>query len=101
PNPPDTALATLATLQCGVAQVLPIGSNVSVTSALVPAVNSAIYYLVGHRNTSGPKTVLGRGANNAVEIYPISCPYSAERREHRGGPSGPPLFVQGRVRAAW
>ena len=74
PNPPDTTLATLATLQCNMPQVLPIGSNMSVTSSLVPAVNNAIYYLVGHRNTTGSKTVLGRGLNNAVEISPISCP---------------------------
>jgi hypothetical protein len=54
--------------------VTPIGSNVSVTTSLAPPVNSAIYYLVGHRNTTGAKTILGRGLNNAVEISPISCP---------------------------
>ena len=75
PDPPDTALATLVSIQCDVAQVLPIGSNVSVTSPLIPAVNSALYYLVGHSNpAAGSKTALGRGLNNAVEVSPISCP---------------------------
>ncbi len=72
---PDSALATLTTLSCDVAQVLPTGTTMSVTTnALTPA-NTAHYFLVGHSNpTSGAKTALGRGVNNAVRISPITCP---------------------------
>jgi len=71
---PDTALSTLATLSCNVAQVNPVGSTMSVTTNTTTPSNTVHYFLVGHNRTSGANTALGLRSNGTMRIAPISCP---------------------------
>jgi hypothetical protein len=74
PSAPDTGLATLQTLACNVPNGA-AGTTLSVTNSDSPALNSASYYLVGHRNTAaGAPTVLGRRSDGSVRYAPIACP---------------------------
>jgi hypothetical protein len=74
-NTPDSALASLTSLSCDLAQVLPLGTTLSVTTTATVPANTAHYYLVGHSNpTAGSRTALGRGVNNTVRVAPIACP---------------------------
>ena len=76
PGTPDTGLASLAIVSCGIGVGVPVGTNIPVTPAtLQPATNSMFYYLVGHNSlTAGARTALGRGVNNAVRLPALTCP---------------------------
>src|SRR6185503_989016 len=71
---PDVALASLTTLSCNVAQALPVGSTMSVTTSTTTASNTVHYFLVGHNQVSGGSTVLGLRSNGTLRVSPISCP---------------------------
>jgi hypothetical protein len=78
PGTPDTGLASLAIVSCGIGVGVPVGTNIPVAPAtLQPLPNSMFYYLVGHNSlTAGAKTALGRGVNNTVRLTPpaATCP---------------------------
>jgi hypothetical protein len=75
PGAPDTALASLATLACDNSIGVAVGTGLTFTTTAAPAPNSMHYYLIGHSSTvAGAHTVLGRGANNSIEVAPITCP---------------------------
>ncbi|HXU13194.1 MAG TPA: hypothetical protein VN898_14665, partial [Candidatus Binatia bacterium] len=75
PMVPDVTLATLAPLSCNVAQALPVGTNVTVTTTASPAAGSAHYYLAGHNHpATGARTPLGLRSDGTVRLAPIGCP---------------------------
>jgi hypothetical protein len=74
PAAPDTNLATLTSISCNVANGAP-GTNVTVTTALQPAANNAIYYLVGHNPVvAGGQAALGRRGDGTLRPLAPSCP---------------------------
>ncbi len=75
PGAPDTGLASLVTLLCDTGIGAAVGSTQTFTTTAAPLPNAMHYYLVGHSSTvAGAHTVLGRGANNNIEVAPITCP---------------------------
>ena len=65
---PDISLGTLTTLSCNVAQVLPVGTTMSVTTNTTTPANTVHYFLVGHNQTSGASTVLGLRSNGTLRV---------------------------------
>jgi len=75
PIVPDVSLATLGSLYCDVAQALPIGTSVTVTTQASPPAGSAHYYLAGHNHpATGARTPLGPRSDGTVRLAPIGCP---------------------------
>jgi len=74
-NLPATVLDPGAPTNFGslVCNVPNAGPTVSTTTALQPAANTSLFFLVGHRNP-GASTVLGLRSNGTARIAPISCP---------------------------
>jgi Thrombospondin type 3 repeat len=73
--PPDAGLSTLSTLTCNTGIGTPVGTDITVNTSASPSVGSALYFLVGHSNTTaGSKPALGRASNGSVRVSPVSCP---------------------------
>ncbi|HET8945757.1 MAG TPA: hypothetical protein VFQ07_02140, partial [Candidatus Polarisedimenticolia bacterium] len=74
----DTGQNTLAGLTCSsgnIAQVLPIGTPISRTDAVNPAVGTVRYYLVGHSPLAvGGQAALGRRSSGALRPLAPVCP---------------------------
>jgi hypothetical protein len=74
----DVNQNTLTGIACAsgnIAQVLPLGTNLTRTDTVNPSAGQARYFLVGHSPTaSGAFAALGRRSNNTVIIAPIVCP---------------------------
>lgn len=72
------AIASLTAASCNVAQVTPIGSAVTTTTAAAPqpAANEMHFYLAGHRSaTPGALTAVGRNAvGGEAWVAPAACP---------------------------
>jgi len=74
PSVPDTNLTTLTSLSCNIPNGA-IGTNVSVTQTVDPAINNVTWYLVGHNPVvAGGQAALGRRGDNTLEPLAPACP---------------------------
>ena len=70
----DPSLTTGACLVPNIPQQV-IGTTVSATDTLLPAVGHAFYYLVGHSgNAAGALDALGRKSDGTIQVAKVSCP---------------------------
>ena len=71
---PDTALATLTSMSCFLANGAP-GTNVSITTSVQPAANTSLYFLVGHNPlAAGAQSALGRRGDGTLRPLAPVCP---------------------------
>jgi hypothetical protein len=74
-DPGQSTLAGLACSSGNIAQVLPVGTPISRTDAVTPALGTARYYLAGHSPlAAGGQAALGRRSNATLRPLAPVCP---------------------------